>query len=120
MAEAFFNRLTDPSRARAVSAGTQPANRVHPAVVQVMNAVGIDIASNRPQTLTNDLAHGASLLVTMGCGDACPYVPGLDVEDWALDDPQGRPAEEVSRIRDDVRCRVEALVRARGWLRADG
>jgi arsenate reductase len=115
MAAAFFNRLVDPSKARAVSAGTQPADRVHPGVVAAMALAGIDVGSNRPQRLTEELARGASLLVTMGCGDACPYVPGLETDDWPLDDPKDRPDDEVARIRDDIRDRVTALVRSRGW-----
>jgi arsenate reductase len=115
MAAAFFNRLVDPSKARAVSAGTQPADRVHPGVVAAMALAGIDVGSNRPQRLTEELARGAGLLVTMGCGDACPYVPGLETDDWPLDDPKDRPDDEVARIRDDIRDRVTALVRSRGW-----
>jgi arsenate reductase len=115
MAAAFFNQLADPAKARAVSAGTQPADRVHPVVVDALQETGIDVSGNQPQRLTEEMARGASLLVTMGCGEACPYVPGLPVEDWALDDPSGRPAPEVRRIRDDIRRRVESLVRARGW-----
>ena len=115
MAAAFFNRLADPARARALSAGTIPADRVHPEVVDVMRRAGMDIGANRPQPLTEDLARGATLLVTMGCGDECPYVPGLETDDWPLEDPKGRPREEVERIRDDIRRRVETLVAARGW-----
>jgi arsenate reductase len=115
MAAAWFNALADPAKARAVSAGTQPGDRVHPAVVDVMREAGIDLSGNRPQRLTADLAGGATLLVTMGCGDECPFVPGLQIDDWPLPDPKGRPIDEVRAIRDDVRRRVLELLRARRW-----
>ena len=120
MARAFFAAIANPAVAEAISAGTQPGERVHPEVVDVMREVGIDVSGNRPQKLTDDLARGASLLVTMGCGDECPYVPGLRRDDWPLADPKGRPIEEVRRIRDEVRERVAALVDAHGWRRTDG
>ena len=110
MAAAFFNALADPSKARAISAGTAPGARVHPEVVAAMREAGLDLSGATPQKLTSELAAGASLLVTMGCGDACPYVPGLRLEDWPLPDPKGQPAAIVSRIRDDIRRRVEELV----------
>src|SRR5262245_66249576 len=87
MAEAFFNQLANPSEAAAISAGTEPANRVHDVVIEVMSEVGIDLADHRPRKLTDDLARQARLLVTMGCGDQCPLVLGLEREDWPLDDP---------------------------------
>jgi arsenate reductase (thioredoxin) len=117
MAAALFGSLADPAKARAVSAGTQPGAQVHPVVVDAMREVGIDLSSGRPQRLTDELAQGASLLVTMGCGDACPYVPGLEVLDWPLQDPKGQPPDVVRGIREDVRERVVALLRERGWLR---
>jgi arsenate reductase (thioredoxin) len=115
MAAAFFRQLADPTRAEAVSAGTQPGDRVHPIVVDVMRDVGIDISQNRPQLLTGELARSATLLITMGCGDDCPYVPGLQRDDWPLPDPKNRPADEVRRVRDEIRSRVVDLLRARGW-----
>ena len=115
MAAAFFNALADPTRAVAVSAGTQPADRVHPEVVEVMREAGLDLGAQRPQKLTDQLARDASLLVTMGCGDACPYVPGLQRDDWPLEDPKGQPLDRVRQIRDDVQDRVRRLVDARGW-----
>ena len=118
MAAAFFNALADPERARAVSAGTEPAGHVHPEVVEAMREVGIDLAGARPQQLTDDLARGADLMVTMGCGEACPQIPDLQRDDWPLDDPKGRPVDEVRRIRDEIRDRVAALVGARGWTRS--
>lgn len=111
MAAAFFDALADPARARAVSAGTAPAERVHPEVVEAMREVGIDLSAARPRELTPELARGAELLITMGCGDACPVVPGLRRGDWPLEDPKGRSAADVRRIRDEIRARVEALVR---------
>lgn len=110
MAAAFFNALTDPAKARALAAGTEPAERVHPEVAATMGELGFDLSAARPQKLTAELAADASLMVTMGCGEDCPYVPGLRVEDWALDDPKGKPAEEVRRIRDDIRARVQRLI----------
>jgi len=115
MAAAFFNRLADPQKARAISAGTEPAKRVHPEVVDAMREAGYDLSAARPRLLRRELATSATLLVTMGCGEACPYVPGLRREDWALDDPKGRDAAEVRRIRDDIRGRVEKLVAERRW-----
>ncbi len=117
MAAALFNALADPGRARAVSAGTQPADHVHPEVVAAMREVGIDLAHVTPRLLTEDLARGVELLVTMGCGEACPVVPGLRRADWSLADPKGQPLEHVRAIRDDVRRRVERLITERGWQR---
>jgi arsenate reductase len=119
MAAAWFNRLADPGRARAVSAGTQPATRVHPEVQAVMAEVGIDLSAAKPQLLTDELVRGAGLLVTMGCGDACPYVPGLQRDDWPLEDPKGKPVERVREIRDDIRERVRAVLAQRGWGRGE-
>jgi arsenate reductase len=113
MAAAFFNALAPADIARAESAGTNPGERVHPEVVEVMREAGIDLAAARPQKLTRELAERAQLLVTMGCGDACPFVPGLRIDDWPLEDPKGKPLDEVRRIRDEIRARVEAL--ARSW-----
>jgi arsenate reductase len=111
MAAAFFNQLADPSKARAVSAGTEPGERVHPEVLEVMQEVGIDLSSAKPQKLTEELAKDAQLLITMGCGDKCPYVPGLRRDDWPLRDPKELPFSEVRAIRDEVRHRVSRLVR---------
>ncbi len=110
IAAAFFGALADPARARAVSAGTQPAARVHPEVVAAMLEVGIDLQAARPTLLTPGLARDALLLVTMGCGEACPAVPGLRREDWPLPDPKGQPLDAVRAIRDAIRDRVRALV----------
>jgi arsenate reductase len=109
MAAAFYNQLADRLRAEAISAGTEPALRIHPEVLSAMQEVGIDLSNTQPQKLTQELANGASLLVTMGCGDNCPYVPGLRHDDWPLRDPKGLPMEDVRRIRDDIRVRVSGL-----------
>jgi arsenate reductase len=112
MAAALFNALADPAKARALSAGTKPASRVHPEVVEVLREVGIDLSNTQPRRLTPQLAASADVLVTMGCGEECPVVPGVRREDWPLRDPKGLPLDEVRRIREDVRGRVEELVRA--------
>jgi len=115
MAAAFFNRLANPAKATAVSAGTQPADRVHPIVVEAMKEEGLDVAGNRPRRLTDDLARRASLLITMGCGDECPIVPGLMRDDWLLDDPKDRSLADVRLIRNAIRERVSALISNRHW-----
>ena len=114
MAAAWFNQLADGAAARAVSAGTQPGTRVHPEVLTAMAEVGIDLSQSKPQILTYDLARGAIMLVTMGCGEACPAIPGLRRDDWPLEDPKGQPIERVRAIRDDVRSRIAALVQREG------
>ena len=115
MAAALFNEAVDPSRARAVSAGTRPGPAVHPEVVEVMREIGVELAGVAPRLLTAELAAQATVLVTMGCGDECPVVPGVRREDWPLDDPAGKPMEEVRRIRDEIWRRVDALARRSGW-----
>ena len=117
MAAAFFSALADPAKAVAVSAGTQPAERVHPEVVEIMREVGVDLSARRPQKLTEQLARDASLLVTMGCGDECPHVPGVRRDDWPLEDPKGKPLDHVRRLRDEIRDRVSQLLDANGWRR---
>ena len=117
MAAAWFNELADPTRARAISAGTDPGTRVHPEVLEVMREVGVDLGDRTPRRLTDDLARGAQMLITMGCGEQCPVVPGLRREDWPLEDPKGKPVARVREIRDDVRSRVAALLRQQGWAR---
>ncbi len=109
MSAALFERAAG-TRHRALSAGTTPGERVHPEVVAVMRELGIDLADRRPQRLTDELARRADVVVTMGCGDACPYVPGVRYLDWDLPDPKGRPVEEVRATRDEIARRVEALV----------
>lgn len=118
MAAAFFNTMADSQKARAISAGTHPGERVHPEVVSVMREVGIDLADAQPQKLTAELAKGVHSLVTMGCGDECPVVPGAKRDDWPLADPKDKPVEEVRRIRDEIRDRVTAMLNSHGWKRA--
>ncbi len=115
MAAAWLTKLADPRKVQALSAGTAPGARVHPEVVQVMDEVGIDLRRATPRFLSNELAGGADLLVTMGCGEACPTVPNLAREDWPLEDPKGQPIERVRAIRDDVRARVTDLLARKGW-----
>ena len=115
MAAAFFNELADPRKARAVSAGTAPGERIHPEVVDVMREVALDLSAARPRKLTPALAKESELLVTMGCGDECPFVPGLRREDWTLEDPKGKPRERVRAIRDEVRGRVIELIEREAW-----
>jgi arsenate reductase len=110
MSAAFFNQLASTSKAYGVSAGTNPGDRVHPVVVEVMKEVGIDLSEAKPQKLTAELAQGAELLVTMGCGDEGPYIPGLRRADWPLQDPKGLPIEEVRTIRETIRSHVLRLV----------
>jgi len=114
MAAAFFNHFADPTKAKGISAGTEPGLRVHPEVLAVMQEVGIDLSAAKPQKLTQELADGAALLITMGCGDKCSYVPGLRRGDWPLRDPKGLATDEVRQIRDEVRSRVQALIEAEG------
>jgi arsenate reductase len=108
MSEALFERAAN-GRHQARSAGTSPADRVHPAVIEVMREVGIDLADRMPEKLTQETAEWADIVVTMGCGDACPYIPGKEYIDWDLPDPRGMPIEDVRRLRDDIAGRVEKL-----------
>ena len=97
-------------RHAALSAGTMPAEHVHPEVVEVMHEIGIDLSNHRPQLLTRELAQKADVVVTMGCGDACPYIPGKRYIDWDLPDPKGHPLEEVRAIRDAIARRIDSLL----------
>jgi arsenate reductase (thioredoxin) len=110
MAAAFFNQLANSANARAISAGTEPGPHVHPEVLEIMREVGIDLSHARPQLLTDKLARGASLLITLGCGEKCPYIPGLRRDDWPLRDPKGLNLEAVRFIRDEIEERVTRLV----------
>ena len=109
MSAALFERAAE-GRHEADSAGTTPAERVHPEVVEVMRELGIDLADRIPQKLTTEAAEKAHVVVTMGCGDECPYIPGKPYIDWDLQDPKGLPIEQVREIRDDIARRVEELV----------
>jgi protein-tyrosine-phosphatase len=108
MSAALFERASG-GRHHALSAGTTPGERVHPEVVEVMRELGIDLSDRQPQLLTRELAEEADVVVTMGCGDECPYIPGKRYIDWELPDPKGRPVTEVRAIRDDISRRVTAL-----------
>jgi arsenate reductase len=116
MAAAWFNALADASRATAVSAGTEPGERVHPEVLSAMSEVGIDLSEARPSRLTSSMLADASHLVTMGCGEACPVAPPTIVrEDWPLEDPKSKPLDRVRAIRDEIRSRIERMLDAQGW-----
>jgi arsenate reductase (thioredoxin) len=110
MAAAFLSKYADPTKGRAISAGTHPAERVHPEVIEAMREVGIDLSAAQPQKLTQELTQNANLLITMGCGDECPFVPGLRRDDWPLPDPKGKGIELVRQIRDEIEKRVLGLV----------
>jgi protein-tyrosine-phosphatase len=109
MSQALFERAAE-GRHEASSAGTTPGERVHPEVVEVMRELGIDLADRQPRALTRELAEQADVVVTMGCGDECPFIPGKRYVDWELDDPKGRPIDEVRATRDEIERRVGELV----------
>lgn len=115
IAAALFNRHADPLKARAISAGAQPAHQVHPEVVTLMREMGIDLSGQRPEKLTDTLAAQAQWLITMGCGDECPVVPGARRDDWPILDPKGQPPAVVRGIVDDLDRRVRALIDAHRW-----
>jgi len=117
IAAAWFNALSYPKAAQAISAGTRPTNQVHREVITAMKEVSIDLSSARPQLLTEELARGADVLVTMGCGEACPIIPGTERQDWPVADPKGQSLEAVRTIRDEIQRRVTALLAERGWGR---
>jgi arsenate reductase (thioredoxin) len=110
MSQALFERAA-AGRHGARSAGTTPGERVHPEVVEVMRELGIDLSDKQPKGLTTEDAEWADVVVTMGCGDKCPYVPGTRYVDWDLPDPKGQPVEEVRATRDEIERRVQALVK---------
>jgi protein-tyrosine-phosphatase len=108
MSQALFERAA-AGRHHALCAGTTPAEHVHAEVIEVMGELGIDLSDRRPQLLTRELAEQADVVVTMGCGDACPYIPGKRYLDWDLSDPKGRPLEEVRATREEIQRRVTTL-----------
>ena len=110
MSQALFERAAG-GRHTAASAGTQPGERVHPQVVEAMRELDIELGDRTPQALTSELAERADVVVTMGCGDECPYIPGRRYVDWDLQDPAGLPLEQVRAIRDDIEQRARELVR---------
>ena len=109
ISRALFEQAAD-GRHEARSAGTTPAGRVHPEVVEAMREVGLDVSGQTPQKLTDDLGRWADVVVTMGCGDECPFIPGKRYLDWDLPDPKGRPLEEVREVRDEIDRRVASLL----------
>jgi arsenate reductase len=109
MSQALFERAAG-GRHTAASAGTQPRERVHPQVVRAMRELGIDLADRTPRALTREMAERADVVVTMGCGDECPYIPGKSYVDWDLQDPAGLPLDKVRAIRDEIARRVDDLV----------
>ena len=115
MAAAWLNHLANPAKARAISAGTAPGKAVHPETITIMREVGIDLSEATPQFLSTELAATAGYLITMGCGDECPVVPGAIRADWPLPDPKGQALEAVRAIRDDIRRRVETMIATNGW-----
>jgi arsenate reductase (thioredoxin) len=115
MAAAFFNAAADPTKARALSAGTRPGPHVHAVVVVAMKEAGIDLSAVQPQQLTDTLASTVQLLITMGCGDECPVVPGIRRADWPLPDPKDEPLSRVREIRDEIERRVRELVVTERW-----
>ena len=118
MAAGWFRALADPSMATAEAAGTQPGPQLHPNVVEVMREAGVDLSGRKPRLLDDVLAEQKpAMLITMGCGEQCPFVPGVARDDWPLPDPKGATLEQTRKIRDDIRSRVEALLDARGWRR---
>ena len=110
ISKALFDRVSC-GRHESQSAGTEPGERVHPEVVDVMNEVGIDLSTRKPHNLTNEMGEWADVVVTMGCGDACPVIPGKRYIDWDLRDPKDLPLDDVRAIRDDIKTRVEELVK---------
>ncbi len=116
MAASFFNSIVNPKKARAISAGTEPANKIHSEVFNVMRESGIDLSNAKPTRLTAELAETATLLITMGCGEKCPYIPGLKIEDWPLADPKGKNMEQVRKIRDEIKNSVIDLIKRNEWL----
>lgn len=120
MAAAWFNQLADPQKARAISAGTDPGAHVHPEVIAAMREIGVNLAGAITTRLTHEIAQRAQVLVTMGCGDECPVVPGARRDDWPLADPKGKTMAEVREIRDEIRDRVRALIDREGWSSSSG
>ena len=114
MSAALFNALANPKKARGIAAGTEPASHVHPVVVDVMREIGIDVSAAKPQLLSDGLARSAYMLVTMGCGEQCPTVPGLRRDDWQIKDPKGLSVEQAREVREEIRQRVAKLIAEEG------
>ena len=120
IAAAFLRSLVDEQQVQVDSGGTQPGERVHPEVVLAMREVGIELEGIRPRPVSRDPRYAPDLLVTLGCGEGCDFVPARAREDWPLSDPKGQALEAVRSIRDEIRVRVEDLVRRRGWSSMSG
>jgi len=119
IAAGWFNKLADPEKAKALAAGTQPAEHVHPVVVDAMKEIGIDLSGAKPQLLTGKIVAETSFLITMGCGESCPVAPHwVRRQDWELEDPKGQPIARVRKIRDDIKRRVVELIDENDWGRA--
>ncbi|KAF9332468.1 hypothetical protein BG006_004642 [Podila minutissima] len=110
MAAAFFNKHRTQDTVKGISAGTNPASEVHPVVREIMLEVGIDLSNITPVKLTPELAKTASTIVTMGCGETCPYVPGVQIIDWGITDPKNKPVDEARVIRDEIENRIKAFI----------
>lgn len=117
MAAAFFNKYADASKVRAISAGTQPAPQVHPEVKTVMNEIEISLADAKPKLLTAELAKDAKYLISMGCKENCPYIPGLQILDWPFQDPKGQSLENVRITRDKIKDQVLTFLEQNHWLK---
>ena len=117
IAAALFNNYADPDKARAISAGTQPADRVHPEVIDVMRSRGIDLSSQRPATIDTGTGGNGNWLITMGCGDECPVVPGAQRDDWPILDPKGQSTGTVGAIVSDIETRVHQFIAEHGWAK---
>lgn len=117
MAAAFFNKYADATKAHAISAGTQPASQVHPEVKIVMDEIDISLAEAKPKLLTAELAKKAKFLITMGCKENCPYIPGLQILDWPFQDPKGQSLEKVRTTRDDIKAQVLEFLTENFWLK---
>lgn len=116
IAAAFFNQLAAPDKARALSGGTAPGTAVHPEVIEAMREAGLDLSGAVPHSLDLGLTQSPRVLITMGCGETCPVIPGARILDWPIPDPKGRPLEQVRSIREEIRARVIALLRENDWL----
>lgn len=117
MAAAFFNKYADPKKAMAISAGTQPASQIHPEVKTVMDEIEISLANAQPKLLTPELAKDAKYLITMGCKENCPYIPGLKILDWPFQDPKGQSLGNVRTTREKIKTQVLGFLAQNLWLR---
>lgn len=117
MAAAFFNKYADTTKVQAISAGTQPASQIHSEVKTVMDEIEISLANAKPKLLTTELAKGANYLITMGCKENCPYIPGLKILDWPFQDPKGQSIDQVRITRDNIKNQVLFFLTQNIWLK---